>query len=94
MLNPFKALGNVKTMRDQALKMQQELAKEEVIVEKGGVKVVMGGDQKIKQIVIDGEERDEIKEAVGEAIKQSQQLAAKKLAEMSGGMGGMLGGGK
>ena len=50
MFNPFKAFGDMKSMREQAMKMQQALAQEEVVVEKNGVKVVMSGDQKIKSL--------------------------------------------
>lgn len=94
MFNPLKGLGDLKNMRDQAMKMQQMLAAEQVVVERNGVRVVMTGDQKIKEITIDGQEDWRIKEAISEAIKKSQEIAAKKLAEMSGGLGGLLGGGK
>lgn len=94
MFNPFKTLGDLKTMREQALKMQQALAGEEVVVEKNGVRVVMSGDQKIKQLIIDGEEDLRVKEVIAEAIRKSQEIAAKKLTEMSGGLQGLLGGGK
>lgn len=94
MFNPFKAVGDLKSMRDQAVKMQQVLSAEEVIVERNGVKVVMSGDQKIKSLVIDGQEDWKIKEVLSEAIKKSQEIAAKKLTEMSGGLQGLLGGGQ
>lgn len=94
MINPFKAVGDFKSMRDQAIKMQQALAGEQVIVERGGVKVVMTGDQKIKQLIIDQQEDWRIKDVIAEAIKKSQEIAAKKLTEMSGGIQGLLGGGK
>lgn len=91
MFNPFKAVGDLKSMRDQAVKMQQVLSAEEVVVERNGVKVVMSGDQKIKLLVIDGQEDWKVKEAMSEAIKKSQEIAAKKLTEMSGGLQGLLG---
>ena len=94
MFNPFKAVGDLKSMRDQAVKMQQMLSAEEVIVERNGVKVVMSGDQKIKSLIIDGTEDWKVKEALTEAIKKSQEIAAKKLTEMSGGLQGLLGQGK
>lgn len=94
MFNPFKSLGDLKSMRDQAIKMQQMLAVEEVVVEKNGVKVIMSGDQKIKQLLIDGQEDWRVKEAIAEAIKKSQEIAARKLTEMSGGLQGLLGGAK
>ncbi|MBI4991261.1 YbaB/EbfC family nucleoid-associated protein [Candidatus Gottesmanbacteria bacterium] len=91
MFNPFKSLGDLKNMRDQAMKMQQMLSSEEVVVEKNGVKVVMSGDQKIKELTIDGRDDWRVKEAIAEAIKKSQEIAAKKLTEMSGGLQGLLG---
>ena len=94
MFNPFKAIGDIKQMRDQAMKMQQMLSQEEVVVEKNGVKVVMTGDQKFKSLEIDGAEHWRAKEAIAEAIKKSQEIAAKKLTEMSGGLQGLLGQGK
>ena len=94
MFNPFKGLGDLKNMRDQAMKMQKVLSAEEVVVDKGGVKVVMTGDQKIKSLMIDGQESWRVKDAIAEAIKKSQEIAAKKLTEMSGGIQGLLGGGK
>ena len=94
MFNPFKAVGDLKSMRDQAVKMQQVLSAEQVTVERNGVKIVMSGDQKIKQLVIDGQEDWRIRDVIAEAIKKSQEIAAKKLTEMSGGIQGLLGGGK
>lgn len=94
MFNPFKSLGDLKSMRDQAVKMQQILSQEEVVVEKNGVRVVMSGDQKIKELTIDGKDDWRVKEAIAEAIKKSQEIAAKKLTEMSGGLQGLLGGAK
>ena len=69
-------------------------ASEEVVVERSGVRVVMSGDQKIKELTIDGQEDWRIKEAIAEAIKKSQEIAAHKLTEMSGGLQGLLGGGQ
>lgn len=94
MFNPFKTMGDLKSMRDQAIKMQQALSSEEVVVEKNGIRVVMTGDQKIKELTIDGQEDWRIKEAMAEAIKKSQEIAARKLTEMSGGLQGLLGGTK
>lgn len=91
MFNPFKGLSDLKSMRDQAMKMQQLLAAETVVVEKNGVKVVMSGDQKLKELTIDGKDDWIVKEALMEAIKKSQEIAAKKLTEVSGGLQGLLG---
>ncbi len=79
-------------LRNKAMAMQKALAQEFVTIEKNGVKVVMSGDQKVQKIEIDGTENRNVAEAVNEAIKESQKIAAKKIQEMGGGLGGLLGG--
>lgn len=93
MMNPFKQLGDLKKMRDQAMAIQKQLQQEEVTVEKNGVRVVISGDQKIKDLQSNGKSDNDIKEAVNEAVKKSQEVAARKLQQMGGGLGGLLGGG-
>src|SRR5664279_5471282 len=95
--NPLGQLGELKKMRDQAMAMQRQLKMEEIEVNKHGVFVRISGDQEIREIKSNGKSDDDIKGAVNEAVKKSQEVAAKKLQEMTGGMGGLgslLGGGK
>ena len=95
--NPLGQLGELKKMRDQAMAMQRELKMQEVEVNKHGVYVRISGDQEIREIKSNGKSDNDIKGAVNEAVKKSQEVAAKKLQEMTGGMGGLgglLGGGK
>jgi len=92
MFDKVKQLGQLKKMRDQAKVMQKQLAAEKVEIDEGGVKVVMSGDQKVLSLLIDDMENTRVMEAINKAIKSSQKLAARKLAEMSGGLGGMLSG--
>jgi DNA-binding protein YbaB len=94
MNNPFSQLGDLKKMRDQAMQIQRELQSEEVSVDKNGVQIVITGDQKIKEIKVNGRSDNDVKEAVNEAVKKSQEVAAKKLASMQGGLSGLLGGGQ
>ena len=94
MNNPFSQLGDLKKMRDQAMQIQRELQAEEVSVDKNGVQIVITGDQKIKDIKVNGRSDNDVKEAVNEAVKKSQEVAAKKLATMQGGLSGLLGGGQ
>ncbi len=94
MFNPLGQLGELKKMRDQAMEIQKALAQEEVTVEKNGVNIVITGDQKIKEFSSNGRSDDDIKEAVNESIKKSQEVAARKLSQMGGGLQGLLGGGK
>ena len=94
MMNPLKGLGDLKKMRDEAMAIQKALQAEEITVEKHGVNIVITGDQRIKELQANGKSDNDIKEAVNEAIKKSQEVAAKKLSQMGGGLGGLLGGGQ
>jgi len=84
-------LGDLKKMRDQAIQIQRQLAGEEVIVEEQGVKIVITGDQKIKEVSIQGISNQILIDVLNKAIRRSQELAAKKLQEISGGLSGFLG---
>ncbi len=94
MFNPFGQLGELKKMRDQAMEIQKQLQGEEVVVEKNGVRIVISGDQKIREFASNGRSDEDVKEAVNEAVKKSQEVAARKLSQMGGGLQGLLGGGK
>ncbi len=93
MINPLQKLGDLNKLRQQAMAMQQALAGEEVVVDRDRVKVVMSGDQKIKELSIQGISNQILNDVLNEAIRKSQELAAKKLQEMSGGLGGLMRGG-
>ena len=91
MANPIKSLGNLNQLRKQAKQMQNELAKEEIRVEEGDIVVVITGDQKIKHFSVQGVSSDDAVKTLNKAIQQSQQVAAKKLQSMSGGLSGLMG---
>ena len=63
--------------------MQAALQQEQVEVEKNGVKVIIRGDQVIESIEVDGIVENRIAEAINEAVKKTQELAARKLIEIS-----------
>lgn len=83
MFNPLKGLGDLRQMQQQAQKMQAALQLEEVVIEKNGVKVVLRGDQHVKEIEIDGVSENRVVEAINEGVKKTQELAARKLIEIS-----------
>lgn len=93
MFNPLQQLGDLKKMRDQAMAIQKALQQEQITVEKHGVVIVIAGDQKIISIASNGRSDEDIRDAVNEAIKKSQEMAARKLQQMGGlgGLGGLLG---
>jgi len=79
-------------------KIQKELQKEVLVIEKGdgAVRVEITGEQKIKKIHIDSDSVDLddigqlerwLEDAVKEAIAESQKLAAEKMQPFMGALG-------
>lgn len=84
----------------QARKVQKELQKQIITIEKGdgAVKVEITGEQKIKKINIDpefvdlddiGELERWLEEAVKEAIAESQKIAAEKMQPLMSALGNL-----
>jgi DNA-binding YbaB/EbfC family protein len=84
-------------MQRQMLKIQEELGKETVEATAGGgaVKATMTGQQKLVAITIDREVvdpddvemlQDLVVAAVNDAIGKSQELQAKRLSALTGGL--------
>src|SRR3989339_395362 len=90
MFDKVKQLANLKKMRDQAMAIQKQLAQEEIELSEDNIRIVISGDQKIKLLEIDGLTNERVVEVINKAIKKSQEVAARKLAEMSGGLSGIL----
>jgi DNA-binding protein YbaB len=92
MMNPFKQAGEIKKLRDQAKKIQDELSQVEVESEKGRVKVVMDGNMKVKSVEINGEEMKDAREAFNDAVDRAQKKSAQKMQSMGAGLQDLLGG--
>ena len=86
LMDSMKQLGDLKKMRDQAMEIQKKLAGIKITVEHKGVTVVMTADQKVVSISGDTD-HGKITEAVNEALKQSQKVAAEEMKSLMGGMG-------
>ena len=78
MFNPLKGMGDMAKLH----KIQKKLQEQEVVVEKDGVTVIMRGDQKIKEIEIDGEQAKRVVDAINEAVRKTQEEAARTLMSM------------
>lgn len=88
MFDSLKQLGDIKKMRDQAMEVQKKLSGIKITVEHKGVTVVMTADQKVVSISGDNN-LDKVTEAINEALKQSQKVAAEEMKSLMGGMPGM-----
>lgn len=84
-------------MQAKMAQVQEELKNEELEASAGGgmVKVVITGDMQIKSITIDPGAidpedvdmlQDMVTAAVNEAIRSAQELAAARMADVTGGM--------
>ncbi len=87
----------MRQMQEQLAKIQEQLASETVEATAGGgaVRVVMTGQQQVKEVVLDPAAvdpedleilQDMIVAAVNEAMTRSQELAAKRLSVLTGGL--------
>lgn len=83
MFNPLKGLGDLQNLQRQAKQMQEALKQEKVEVEKDGVRIIARGDQQILEVEVDGVVENRIVDAINEAIKKTQELAARKLIDIS-----------
>ncbi len=85
MLDKLKQVGQLKQMRDQAMQMQRQLDAQQLTVEKNGVTIVITASQKIISIATNGRADNDIKDALNEALKKSQEIAARAMQGMMGG---------
>ena len=79
-------LGDLNKLRQQAMQMQKNLAGQTVVVEENGVKIVVSGDQRVMELEIQGLSNQVLNDVINKAIRKSQELAAKELMNVSGGM--------
>ena len=90
-------------MQSEMLEAQEKLKDEVVEASAGGgmVKVKMGGDLTLREIVIDPEAIDPeeaellqemVQAAVNEGLRAAQELASSKMGGITGDLGGGLGG--
>jgi len=83
MFNPFKAMGDLNQMRKSAVEIQKALSVMSFTAKEGDVEITMNGNQEVQSVKIAGEPNENLRRAIINVIKQSQQAAAGKLAEIS-----------
>lgn len=91
-----KMMKQVQQMQHHVARVEEELADERVETSSGGgaVKVAVSGKQELLEITIDPDAtgdtemlQEMVMAAVNEALRQSKELATKKLSEATGGLG-------
>jgi DNA-binding protein YbaB len=92
MFDKFNQLKDLAKMRQKAMELQKELEKIIKTVDNNGWQVSVTGDQKIRYIKRGEEDFKELADLINNAMKDVQKDSAKKMMEMGGGLGGLLGG--
>ncbi|OGM20853.1 hypothetical protein A2955_00395 [Candidatus Woesebacteria bacterium RIFCSPLOWO2_01_FULL_37_19] len=92
MFDKLKQGRDLLKLRQQAKQLQVELEKIEHVEERGNMKIKVNGSQSVTYLEIDGTENRELMDLINRATKEVQKKAAKKMLEMGGGLGGLLGG--
>ena len=71
-------------MLAQAYKLKKAVEAEVVEIEENGIKIKVSGDQKVKDLSINGMENKILVEVINKAMKKSQEMAAKRMKDMGG----------
>jgi DNA-binding protein YbaB len=74
--------GDLGKMAQQALAIKKVLSQMTTTVKKDGVEIVITGDQDIQSVKVDGNDDKRLRTAFNEAIKKSQEMAAKEMEGM------------
>ncbi|HOC96377.1 MAG TPA: YbaB/EbfC family nucleoid-associated protein [bacterium] len=89
-MSMFSQLKQIKDLKEQAKKLQDELGKEIIDTEKDGIKISMNGAQEVLKVeitditILQDKEKVEqaIKDCTNESIKKVQNIMAKKMQSM------------
>jgi len=76
-------MDNLQQLQEQSVKMQQALQQEEVVSDINGVRIVMRGDQYVREVSINGQPYPQVAEAMNDAIQKTQSLAAQKIISLN-----------
>lgn len=82
----FEQIKQLNEMRKQAQQLKSEMEKIVVEITEGKVRIVIRGDQQIEKVEVEGENRDDLKNAFNKAVKESQKKVSQKLSGMLTGM--------
>lgn len=76
-------MDNLQQLQEQSVKMQQALQQEEVVTEINGVRIVIRGDQYVREVTIQGQSYPHVAEAMNDALRKTQALAAQKMMALA-----------
>lgn len=79
-------LGDLKAIQSKIVALQDQLAKEEIVVEEQGVRVVIDGKQRIKELSVQGISNPILIEVINKAISLSLKRFVQKVQETAKGI--------
>ena len=86
----FNKLKHLKDLKNQAKTLENALAEESVTVERGGIILVMDGNQKIKSLTINSElDAGTIQELIPPLVNEANEKIKKIMAQTFQSMGGL-----
>ncbi|HXK52949.1 hypothetical protein H6802_02300 [Candidatus Nomurabacteria bacterium] len=88
MIDKLKAVNKARKLQSDIKSQLEQIFHQE---EKGNNSVLVRGDKRIEKIVIDGEERSDIKAMLNDALKQIDKKSEKKMKDQAGDLMALLG---
>jgi len=70
-------------MMTDAYRLKTAIEREVVEVEENGIKIIIGGDLKIKEVFVNELQDNTMKDVVNKAIRKAQEVMVLKMKEMS-----------
>lgn len=83
--------GTLKAL-NKLRQIQKQLSQERITVEEDGVKVVISGDMKIRELQTNGQNDETVAKVINHGFEKTQKIVAQKMQDMGAGLGNMLGG--
>ncbi len=77
-------------MMAQAIKLKRAIESEIITFEENGIVIKVSGDQKIKELTVNGVANKNLTEVINKALKKSQEAAAHKMKDMGVGLDGLF----
>lgn len=71
----------VQNFKDQARQLAKSLSLQNIVVEEDGIKIVIDGNQKIKEFSVEGVSNSLVVEKLNKAISLAQAKAGKELTK-------------
>lgn len=91
MFNGIKQFGSQGAAIAKLAILQKKIMNHKMEVENDGVKAVVTGEGKLKELIIDGENYNKAVKVINEAITKAQKYAAEEMKDSMGDLSKVLG---